>query len=243
MGDTPDFINESNDTNNSGAVIFESEASASPAAWNGAASPSIKLNFINRSNDVQNSDVVIFAQNVATGFDELAVAWTVIRYCGQGENHPFTYPLDQTISAGDSWGNYSAQLIARPGERFVMTRTASGDQLTVQGPASSPQEIQLFNDLSQGAVSANIFKAGRLFATRTGIAPGQMAVFEFKPTIWIGVASQIEEGAVMHAAIVSQVNTELSLLGIASADIVMTGGGAGPNATPFVFTLQNVVMA
>ncbi len=243
MGDSPDFINESNDTRNSEAVIFESEAAASPAAWRGTAAPSIKLNFINRSNDLQNSYVVIFAQNVATGFDELAVAWTVIRYCGQGENHPFTYPIDQTISAGDSWGNYSAQQIARPGERFAMTLTASGDQLTHQGPASSPQEIQLLNALPQGAISANIYKAGRLFATKTGIAPQQMAVFEFKPTIWIGVASQVEEGAVMNAAVVSQVNTELSLLGIASADIVMTGGGAGPSATQFMFTLQNVVMA
>ena len=51
------------------------------------------------------------------------------------------------------------------------------------------------------------------------------------------------EGQPLNAAIVSSVNTEISLLGIASADIVMTGGGAGPGAKPFVFTLQNVVMA
>ena len=39
--------------------------------------------------------------------------------------------------------------------------------------------------------------------------------------------------------------TELAgaLLGIASADIVMTGGGPGRNPPPFSFTLENVVMA
>ena len=46
----------------------------------------------------------------------------------------------------------------------------------------------------------------------------------------------------MNSAIISNINTELSLLGIASADIVMTGGGPGPNSTPFQFTLENVKM-
>ena len=31
----------------------------------------------------------------------------------------------------------------------------------------------------------------------------------------------------------SSINTEISLLGIAGADIVMTGGGSGPDAKPF----------
>jgi hypothetical protein len=67
-------------------------------------------------------------------------------------------------------------------------------------------------------------------------------VFEFKPTIWIGVASQIVQGQVMDSAIISNINTEISLLGIASADIVMTGGGPGANSTPFAFNLENIVM-
>jgi hypothetical protein len=41
----------------------------------------------------------------------------------------------------------------------------------------------------------------------------------------------------------SQINTEISLLGISSADIVMTGGGPGSSSTPFTFSLQNVQMA
>ena len=35
----------------------------------------------------------------------------------------------------------------------------------------------------------------------------------------------------------------LSLLGIASADIVMTGGGSGKHATAFEFSLNEIVMA
>lgn len=242
MGDTPNFINNSSDTNNSEVVIFESEATP-VAALDSNALPDIELNFINLSNDVNNSEVVIFGKNEATNFDELPVAWTVIKYCGQGDNHPFTYPMGQTISASDSWGNYTAQLNAPLGQQFAIKLTTSGDQLVPQRPATSPQEIQLLNALPKGAVNANIYKNGRLFASKTRIAPQQMAVFQFKPTIWIGVASQIEQGSVINSAIISQINTEISLLGIVSADIVMTGGGAGPNATPFAFTLDNIVMA
>lgn len=242
MGDT-NRGDQSNSAENSEAVILDNGAEAVLVASAGGASQGVQLNFINHSNDVNNSEIVIFAKNVATSFDELPIAWTVIKYCGQGDNHPFTYPMTQTIGARDGWGNYTPRQDAPSGQRFAMVLNSSGDQLVAQGPATSPREIQLLNALPKGAVDALIYKDGRLFAIKTSIVPQQMAVFDFKPTIWIGVASQVEEGDVMNSAIISNINTEISLLGIASADIVMTGGGAGPNATPFVFTLENVVMA
>ncbi|PZR19962.1 MAG: hypothetical protein DI539_12330 [Flavobacterium psychrophilum] len=203
----------------------------------------IKLNFINNSNDANNSSIVIFQKNVATNFDEMAVAWQVIKYCGQGDNHPFTYPMGNAVGASDSWGNFTPQLQAHEGQMFAMSLTVSGDQLSSFGQATSSKEIQILNNLQRGAINANVYKSGKLLATRTSVAPQQKAVFEFKPTIWIGVASQIEEGQVMNSAILSAINTELSLLGIASADIVMTGGGSGPNAQPFQFNLENIQMA
>ena len=93
------------------------------------------------------------------------------------------------------------------------------------------------NNLQAGAINAMIYKAGNLFATRTNIAPGQLAAFEFKPTIWIGIVSQVMRGQIMNEAIMSSIDTEISLLGLASADIVMTGGGPGPEfETVRVFT-------
>ena len=205
---------------------------------------SIKLNFINHSNDTNNSSVVIFQKNEAIGFEELAVAWIVIQNCGIGENHPFSFPMSYTVSASDSYGNYTPQLNANNGNAFDMIKSASGDILQISSnPASSPSEIEIRNDLQTGAINGNCYKSGKLLATKTGISPEQKAVFEFKPTIWIGVVSQLEEGEIMNAAIISEINTQISLLGIASADIVMTGGGAGPSATPFVFSLENVKMA
>lgn len=203
----------------------------------------IRLNFINNSNDANNSQVVIFQKNVATDFDELAVAWLVIQNCGQGDNHPFVFPIDMSVGASDSWGNYTPQLTAQNGQLFTMQPTPSGDTLVYTGAGPSMSEVQVLNGLQQGAINASIYKDGRLLATKTSIAPAQKAAFQFKPTIWIGVASQMVQGQVMNSAIISNINTELSLLGIASADIVMTGGGPGPNSTPFQFNLENVVMA
>jgi hypothetical protein len=203
----------------------------------------IQLNFINQSNDTNNSEVVVFQKNVSTDFDELAIAWQVIQNCGMGDNHPFAFPMTMEVGASDGWGNYTPRLSAQNGQLFAMQLTASGDQLVQAGVSTSPSEVQVLNSLPKGAVNANIYKAGKLLAAKTSVAPQQKAVFQFKPTIWIGVASQIEEGQVMNSAIISNINTEISLLGIKSADIVMTGGGPGANSTPFMFTLSNVVMA
>ncbi|RKR27536.1 hypothetical protein C8C93_2803 [Acidovorax sp. 93] len=202
----------------------------------------VQLNFINNSNDTNNSEVVIFQKNVATNFDELSVAWQVIKYCGQGDNHPFTFPMGMQVGASDSYGNYTPQLDAQNGELFQMSLTTSGDRLVRAGNGSSSREVQVLNALPKGAINASCYKDGKLLAIKTSIAPQQKAVFEFKPTIWIGVASQVVQGQVMNSAIISNINTELSLLGIASADIVMTGGGPGANSTPFAFNLENIVM-
>ena len=203
----------------------------------------VQLNFINNSNDTFHSEVVICQQNVATNFDELAVAWKVIKYTGPGDNHPFTFPVTVSVGASDSWGNYTPQLQAQRGQLFQMALTTSGDRLVPFGSGTSPTEIQVINSLTKGAIKVGIYRGGRLLATKSSVAPQQKARFEFEPTLWIGVASQIVEGQVMNSAIISLLNTELSLTGVASADIVMTGGGSGPNAAPFAFNLDNVVMA
>ena len=201
----------------------------------------IKLNFINRSNDINNSEVVIFQKNVAETFDELAVAWRVIQNCGRNDNHPFNYPLQFQVCASDSYGNYSPELTAYEGQSFEMVKDTSGDVLKISPtPAVSAQEVEIKNNLSTGAISGNIYRDGKLLAVKTNVAPGQKGVFQFKPSIFIGTASQIVEGDVMNSAIIQQINTEINLFGIQSADIVMTGGGSGPGATAFSFHLENI---
>lgn len=203
----------------------------------------IRLNFINRSADTNNSSVVIFQQNVAEDFGETAIAWQVIQNCGRLDNHPFTYSTTFQVSASDSYGNYTPQLNASNGQAFDMIQSTSGDILQQSNAQStSAQEVEVRNNLALGAIGANCYRDGKLFASKTGLAPGQKAVFEFQPRIYIGVVSQVEEGDVMNSAIISQINSEINLFGITSADIVMTGGGPGANSIPFNFTLENINM-
>lgn len=201
----------------------------------------IRLNFINRSNDTNNSDVVIFQKNVAEDFGEIAIAWQVIKNCGRLDNHPFVYPMKFEVCSSDSWGNFTPQFTAYDGQAYEMVRDPSGDILRLGAkPATSPIEVELQNNLPAGAINANIFRNGKLLAAKTNLAPGQKAVFEFHPRIYIGVVSQITEGQVMDSAIIQMINTEINLLGIASADVVMTGGGPGTTSSPFQFNLENI---
>lgn len=201
----------------------------------------IKLRLVNQSHDINNSSIVIFQKNVAEDFDELAIAWRVIENLGFQDYHPFTYPLNFRVGAGDAWGNFTPDFAATDGQRWEMVRDNTGDVLKLSStPATSPEEVEVFNALSRGAVSGRIYRDGKLLAHKTNISPGQKAVFKFLPKIFIGVVSQVEEGEVMDSAIISNINTEVNLLGVRNADIIMTGGGGGPDATQFDFNLANV---
>lgn len=203
----------------------------------------IKLNFINRSNDNSNSQIVVFQKNVATNFEETTVAWQVIENCGINDNHPFTFPMGMEVNAIDSYGNHTPRLPAANNQMFSLSKSGSGNTLAQTGAATSSSEVQVRNDLNIGAISASIYKDEKLLAYKKSISPGQKAVFEFKPTIWIGAVSEVTVGDVMNSAVISDVNTELSLLGIASADIIMTGGGPGRTSSQIAFSLENVVMS
>jgi hypothetical protein len=205
----------------------------------------INLQVINRSNDANNSEILIFQKNVAPGYSEIAVAWKVIQNLGNGDRHPFAYTYDLAVDANDSYGNYTPQLSpATPGSAYQMVLNTSGDVLQPYSPGSaSPTDIDVRNDLTTGSIDANIYRSGLLLATKTNVVPGQKATFVFKPTIFIGVASQIQQGEVIDSAVLTSVNMEISLLGISSADIIMSGGGSGTSSVPYTFALQNVVFS
>ena len=204
----------------------------------------IQLTFINESNDHNNSEVVFFQKNEIANYEDLAIAWKVIQNCATGWKHKFYFPLQSDIGAEDSYGNEICNPIpVDNGQQFKVYMGVSGTQLEFAGEESSRNEIQLVNDLAQGSIDAKIYKDGRVIVERTGISPNQKAAFQLSNTLWVGVVSQVEEGQVMNSAIISEVNTKLGLSGIASADVIMSGGGTGADASPFTFTLENIVYA
>jgi len=198
----------------------------------------IKLNFINLTDDFK-GNIVVFQKNVASDYNNVPIAWKVIENCEPYSNHPFIFPSGMTVSTSDDYGNYTPKLSATSGELFEMRLMSSGDRLILAGPATSPKEVQVVNCLPRGSINVNIYKDSGLLSNKVSIVPQQKAVFQFKPTIWIGATEQkIVQGTGINASILSQLNTELSLLGLESADIVMTGS----KKTGYLFEYQNVVL-
>jgi len=204
----------------------------------------VKLLFVNNSNDSNNSNVVIFQKNEVSSFDQLAIAWRVIRNCGKGDCHPFLFPNSMEVSASDSYRNFSNKLgDVKHGQLFHVFKEGTEPELAHVGKAPNENEIHVRNDREIGSIDAQIYRDGKLLAVKTNVVPAQSAAFQFEPTIWIGVVSQVQEEDVLNSAILSQVDKSFNLNGIASADIVMTGGGPGSCSTPFHFELENIVYA
>jgi hypothetical protein len=201
----------------------------------------IKLNLINRSGDVNNSDYVVFQKNAATDVNVQSVAWIVIKNLGNSDNHPFVYPMEFSVGAKDSDGNYMPQIEAVNNTTYEVAMARSGHVLRPSTtPAANPTEVEVWNNLNLGSIDAQIYRDGLLLASKVNVAPGSKANFQFLPKVFIGTVSQVNQGDVMNSNVTVQYLTELDLLGVSSADIIITGGGAGPNATPVMFSLTNV---
>ncbi len=202
----------------------------------------ITLTFINRSDDGANTNVVMFQKNTRASDDAVAVAWRVAPQSTAGDTHAFALPYNVTVAVRDSHGNDTAQVSALPGHMFTVGAPTSDATLShsVAETGGDAREVQVRNDLSHGAINASVYKDGRLLAIAPALAPGQNAAFAFRPTLWIGALANVSEGDLINPAMASSVNTELALDGIASADIIMSGGGQGDTAAPIVFTLENI---
>ncbi|WP_299261518.1 hypothetical protein [uncultured Aquimarina sp.] len=203
---------------------------------------SINITFINKSYDKNNSQVVIFLRNVAIDYEEIAVAWHVIRNCGVNWTHDFIYPTEFDVGVIDSYRNVSDRLPASYGQKWDVEYSDSGDILQLDPiKTSNYTDVQIKNDLAVGSIDAEIYRGGKLAAIKKGVSPGEKAVFEFEPYIYVGVNSQIKEGDAVKSAIISDENTRISLQGITNANLIMTGGGTGINATPFRFELEPIL--
>ncbi len=199
-----------------------------------------KLNFIKKSNDNHNSTIVIFQKNVAESFDETAVAWTVIKNPKQLIKYSFLYPSHFKVQASDPDGNPTCTMTACEGQSFELAAEKSENCLKLSSiPAINKKDVEIKNSLETGAISGYALRDEKILAAKSGIAPGQKAVFQFPPTIWVGAVSQVEEGDVMKSAVIQSINKELPIENLSSADIVMTGGGPGAASTPVTFNLEN----
>lgn len=211
------------------------------AIWGSAVA--IELNFVNNSNDANKSAVVLFQKNLASTPDDAPIAWKVIADCAPGRTHRFIFPTAIEVVATDEAGVPAGPVSGWDAQYFVVGHNSSDCAVALGAAEAAPGEVHVRNALPYARITANVLRDGRLLAIKAGVQPQQMAVFQLKPSLWVGTASAVSEGQAIDPQMLSTVKTELSLLGLASADIVMSGGGGDATSTPFRFSLQNVVMA
>lgn len=200
----------------------------------------IALTVINESDCGHDIELAVFQKNAAKDADEMLVAWKVIQGLGRGERHPFEFHAGTAIAVGDPWGNYSPQFPVSDGVVYGMSYTPSGHKLSGEGPGASPHEILCRNDHPAETVSVGLYRSGRLLMQRRGVAPGATASFAVEPTLFMTVCSGREVGELLPSHVFSPDAFAISLLGLRSANIVVSGAGVGPHAMPFIFQLTEV---
>ena len=176
--------------------------------------------------------------NAAIDILDLSRPWQIIRNLGQGSKRTIEFSDTQMVEVVDPDGNILPPLAAKRGEKFHITMGPSGTKLSVLGPASSPEEIEVLNGLASGSITVRILKDGHIAAEKTSVEPDQKAVFELLPRIFVDLRSEYDGGSMVS----NNHLEEFNLLGIRSADVVMSGGGSGETAVAFRFSIENTVM-
>lgn len=201
----------------------------------------IKLNFINRSND-NTKDVVIYQPNIATmSYNEQPVAWKVFKNCGINEEHLFIFEWTVEVAIRNMFGEFDKFVEAPSGGVLEIVERNYNEQLLVSNRRTdNPSEFEVCNKLEYGSYGICCFRSDQLLAQRDDLYPSDTTYFRFPTGIHIGIVSDVEEGDEMEPEMAVTFETELNLIGITAADIVMTGGGRGEDATPIEFSLENI---
>ena len=93
-----------------------------------------------------------------------------------------------------------------------------------------PGGFGLYNFDSTHNLNVSILKNGNVIAT-TIVQPSSNKSFTYGVRFWIYATTDFNQSIA-----ISDINTEISALGIISADIVITGG----SGSPFSFSLSNI---
>lgn len=210
-----------------------SEATLIIKDWHGPAEETVQLNLISqRLEDGQ--QVVVFQENLADQTIDSVVAWKTIYTCQQC-SHPFEVKPYLSLDALDVYGNFTSSVNAEHGQFFSYLFDAySGAYLSNTGSASDPSLLQVENDDTHGAVTVRLVRSGKLLATESA-ATGQVVSFGYDQAIYLGVASNVEEGSSIPLSDIASL-VKIPLANIKSADLRMSGN----QSTGFTFSLENV---
>ncbi len=199
-----------------------------------------QINIINNTvdNDALNLAIYQKYDSLNSGMEGVeersVIAWKVIKIVDINTSHSFTISTEMHVTVEDENGNVSDPQATEGGVKWNAVSVSAGTMLVNDiASGSNASEIQIYNGLDEGAINASIYKDNKLLATQMNIAPQQSTAFAFEPTIWVGVVPQAVEGEIIDPLVLSTITTEISLLGITNANLILTGG----SGNPYLFSL------
>jgi hypothetical protein len=186
----------------------------------------VVLTVLNRRRDGAASQLVLFKMNSAAAANPV-LAWKVLR-CAAGRPARVVVPFSQQVGVFNPRGAHAGLESASAGECFQVA-----DRATVSGAAApllsrgqraaiGPNMVGVHNGTSDGVLDVVLYKDGRPLYREAALAPGGTMVFEVLPYLHAALCTGVAEGAVLDAATVAAA-TRISLLGLKSADLILTG--------------------
>lgn len=126
----------------------------------------------------------------------------------------------------DDSGHVCEQHLTDEGQHWDIIHSKTRDWMILTGYAAKREQIEIKNALPRESVAAQIYKDGRLLAVFPALPPKQTAAFRFEKTLCVGLTTDpIKEGAMIREPSFPQGVTELSLVGLTQADLILTGQG------------------
>jgi hypothetical protein len=202
-----------------------------------------QLKVINLCDSPKPQNIIFFQKNCARGnIDDSIIAWHVIHQLSYDHYYELNISNKLFASISDYYGNHKPQIKLRPGYSYKITQDTSQTRFIESGLGTHPLEIQVENTLNQGAYNINIFRNDKLLNRYNSLIPKEKTSFQFKYIIWVGVLPTIKEGEIILIS-EKELNTifqQFYLVGVKKAELLLVGGGIGPESKPLTFHLTNV---
>jgi hypothetical protein len=184
---------------------------------------------VDRSSVNSEKRVCVFITNIATEFDneDSILPWQdqILNQNSFKFNFSGSNVIEATVD-----GVKMKPIVVSNHKLYAVDLTTNS--VVEHGASSSASVFGVINTISSDIV-VTIKRNGNAIESTT-VAPSATKNFRYQSKMRIGVSDNLNEVIPL-----SEVNTELSTLGIESADIVITGG----NGSPYSFTLQNITFA
>ncbi|KAF0249390.1 MAG: hypothetical protein FD167_1214 [bacterium] len=202
-----------------------------------------QLKVINLSDSPRPQSIIFFQKNCAnTNKDNSIIAWQVINQLSYDHYCEIDFSNKLFASVSDYYGNHKPQIKLQPGHLYKITRETNQTSFVESGLGSHPLEIQVENTLNQGSYNVNIFRSNKLLSRYSSLIPQERAFFQFKYIIWVGILPRVKEGDTLLISDIEMktIFQQFYLIGVKKAELILVGGGIGPESTPFKFHLTNI---